>query len=186
MLVTSAYVYLNRDLPNSQQSTDQAKNSQKRPKILIQDFEILRYDAHHLVMRLTADKGSFEQDDQVFLENEVKLSRIDWESGESQNLFSDRGVVVLKAKPFTEMVKGAEVELAKLEQNVRVVMKKHTLFTEKATYDPNGDVVFGELPVRVVGPHRVFDGARGFRYNFQTELLEVFGRVTGKESQVDF
>ena len=180
----AVWIYRQRQSELSKTDEKVPVENAEKSQIVVKDFQIFRYYQDHLVMEVAASEAYFQDSDRVTLHKNVKLVRINWETGESENLLANKGTIVLKPKPFLQLIDNAEIELAELEQDVRVELKNHTMLTDKATYDATRDIVFGQNPVRITGPNRIFDGAKGFRYNFRTELLEVFGRVTGKETKV--
>jgi hypothetical protein len=62
---------------------------------------------------------------------------------------------------------------------VEVGLKDHLLSTDYAEYLNRDRIVRSVRPVRVEGPGRVFSGDDGFVYSFETETLEMPGRIKG-------
>ncbi|NRA43691.1 MAG: hypothetical protein HRU09_01915 [Oligoflexales bacterium] len=172
----SIWIFLERDTRSLRENIEKAP-SHLKPRVIMEDFHLRRYEKHTQYHSMTAAHGAFLAPNQVELSGSVEGWRLS--NGKKQTVRTHKAVAFFNSDSLAELMKRAELERTRLTGFVEIDYSDHLLQTEEAEYTARDEKIAGTQFVRVDGPNRWFTGKEGFRLFVKEEILDVFGKVRG-------
>lgn len=176
-LVCALTVFFARDHGNLVDQFEQGLDNE--PRVVIDDFNVYRYDGHKVVSSFSAKLGHFLEPNVIEVYAAVRGTRYRKDSVES--IRSEVAKAFLKSNSLSEILKDKEPALARaeVEDQVRIGLRDNIMRTEFAEYLASKDIFTTREPVQVDGPNRTFVGEKGFDYDLKKEVLNMPGEVKG-------
>lgn len=155
------------------------QNLDSEPRVVIDDFNVYRYDGHKVISSFSAKLGHFLEPNIVEVYAGIRGTRYRKDSVES--IRSEVAKAYLKANSLSDILGKNEPELmkAEVEDQVRLGLRDNIMRTEYAEYLADKEVLTTREPVQVDGPNRTFVGEDGFDYDMRKEVLNMPGEVKG-------
>lgn len=176
-LMVALWLFFSRETTSLRENMENAP-SHKKPRVILEEFIIRRYEGETQLSQMKADYGDFRAPNVV----ELKSGLSGWQlnHGKKQTMKAERGVAWFDASSLSELLEGNKrVDHAFLRDRVQIRFQEHLLVTEEAQYITKESLITGQMPVRVTGPGRWFTGKDGFRYDLNDETFNVYGKVRG-------
>ena len=176
-LTLALWLFFSRETKSLRENMEKAP-SHKKPRVILEDFVLRRYQGSEQIHQLKADYGDFRAPNVVTLKGGLGA----WQQSFNgmQHLRCERGTAWFDASSLSELLTGdKEVDHAFLREHVRLTFQDHILITEEAQYTTRQNLITGQRSVRVTGPGRWFTGRNGFRYDVNDGSFNVYGKVRG-------
>ena len=172
----SIWIFLQRDTRSLRENIEKAP-SHLKPRVIMDDFHLRRYERQLQHSSVTAAYGAFLAPNKVELSGSVEAWKLN--NGKRQIVRAHKAIAYFQSDSLEELMRQAELERAKMTGFVEIDYSDHLLQTEEAEYTARDEKIAGTEFVRVDGPSRWFTGKDGFRLFVKEEILDVFGKVRG-------
>lgn len=152
--------------------------SHKKPRVVLENFTIRRYQGAEQLAHLRAAYGDFRAPNVVELRGGLDGWRMN--HGQKQYMRAGRGIAWFDAAGLSEMLEGNKsVDHAFVREHVHFSFQDYQLVTDEAQYVTRQRLLTGQMPVRMTGSGRWMTGQDGFRYDLNDESFSVYGKVRG-------
>ncbi|MFK7823894.1 MAG: LPS export ABC transporter periplasmic protein LptC [Oligoflexales bacterium] len=178
----SIWIFLERDTSSLRENIEKAP-SHLKPRVIMDDFHLRRYEGQLQHSSLTAAHGAFLAPNKVELSGSIEGWKLSNEK--KQVVRAYEATAYFQSDNLEELMKQAELERATLSGFVEIDYSDHLLQTEEAEYTTRDEKIAGTQFVRVDGPNRWFTGKEGFRLFLKEEVLDVYGKVRGMHKPND-
>ena len=172
----SIWIFLERDTRSLRENIEKAP-SHLKPRVILEDFHLRRYEQHRQYSSITAARGAFLAPNKVELYGSVEGWKLN--QGKKQIIRTYKATAFFQSESLAELMKQADLERARFSGFVEIDYSDHLLQTDEAEYTARDEKIAGTKFVRVDGPGRWFTGKEGFRLFVKEEVLDVFGKVRG-------
>ncbi len=172
---TAAIIFFARNTESLRENM--RRNSAQEPRLVLEEFTILRYENFHLTSALSAETGLFFEPNHVELSGNIVAERMN--KGISETISSDKADAYFETTSISNLAASSKLSRAEVEDNVVLKVRDHAMYTEKADYIENRRTLSSKRPVRIVGSNRLFEGDDGFTYHVDKEILGMTGLITG-------
>lgn len=152
----------------------------KAPRLVLEDFQLNRYHLATVHSGTSGKLAYFYEPNIAEVFANFNVFRVN-KNGELETLRSEMARAYLKAESMSDLMKMESVAVtqAVVEDNVKIVGNGHVLESEEVWYQNAASILRSDKEVVARGPNRIFRGDSGFEYKIATQLLKVFGPVTG-------
>lgn len=179
MTALAVYIYTTREKTSINDAVKQ--RGQLEPRILLTNFEAVRYDGNRVVGRLVGQRAQLFDPNRILMNGDIQFNRV--KNGKRQECKADFASMVLAVDRLSAIGSGNQTEVAEAELwgNVEMFDDPYVVKTDKVKYERSRDSVRSEYPVLVESLDRSLEmrGQRGFEYRLTDESFALTGGVAG-------
>lgn len=169
----SAWVFFNRE----ERSLREQINSSERPRIILEDFVVYRYEKSRVSSTLSGRIGHFIEPNIMEIYGDIRGTR--YNKGEREYLRAESSSTIFQARGIVDLMKSAQIVKSELENDVQFGFNGMILNTQFAEFLNSSQIIRSDVPVFVSSVQGKMTGKRGFNYNITEELIDLYGPIQG-------
>ena len=170
----AVFIFMQKD---SARLRDQVSRSEKDPRVILEDFTLYRYRGHRVLSTLSGRIAHFIEPNSVEMYGSLRGLRYDTVNREYFS--AESAAIYFVGTGMMQLMKGAEVERAEIDNNVKVGSAENLIETDYAQYLADRNRLRSDVPVVFTSPKSKLKGQTGFEYDLELETVELFGPMEG-------
>lgn len=148
------------------------------PQIEIKNFSFRVFSDGKIKSELSAKQSHFVEPNKIEIFNNVRGYR--YKENGLETLSCQLATAFFDGRSLGDIISTSQLTRAELDGDVRIRMDDRIVLTDSTTFDMESQVLYSDLPVRIIGDESEFSGDNGFTYDTTQHLLNMRGIIRGR------
>lgn len=172
--MVSIIYFFSREEKSSSKDWD---NSDKHPRLILEEFTVYRYKAHQVQSTLTGRIAHFIEPN--ILEVYGDIRGLKHNSPRKEHIAAESASIYFRSHGIVQLMSSSKVDRCEVENNVRIGIDDSLISTQYTQYLGDNHLLRSDVPVVFTGSDSSLTGRGGYTYDINSGELELFGPIEG-------